>query len=1165
MAITDTQQTAQFAAEAAVSAAEAKQYLIEAEKNNGEAEGYAQSAETSATNAALSSDSAAASALNAAGSETNAAASATSSAESASQAAEYADNASDYARNKFTFYKTSSDPDGTIAGLAATTDGQSFWVAQGPDALSAAWQYQNKAGVAVLQAKQPGTAAVTGTIREFPTLAAAQADADAGNILDGAKCWVTNSADATLADEYINNAGTLVATGRKMPSQASTLFGNLDGWVNSAKNPFTSFYSPNPNQLVITSSSTTDVTYRGAVAALAKNIPDGGTLKLTFLYNGPTANPNLYLRAQAGDGTTWVSSEMTIKPSPYLQTLDIPVSGGTAVSLYCYVRGTAALSADLWMVAHSDKNNGITDFLLRVLNNDLDFGLGIANNWTTSLFDTFVLNGVNSIQYATATAKYAAGTAPISVAAGESLDIYYRLTDAAGNAPVVKLTNTAGDASAIASVLPSVEVGKLTLTATEDATGLLFYVANTVASSGTLWIVAMKSIPMKSADQAVKQLVESVSSISPFAENALPVANAGMNVSFTPTSNNSWTFAANGTAYASVAVKFQTQPAGAKLKFMYRISSTAGATYARLQSGSAFVDAVETLLTTDGKVHELELQTLSGALADRILIYSRTGSAYSGYAAVSLVSADGKFFSATSAMNDLLGVLSLDPPPYLESSKPVANAAMQTLTVTSNNSFEFGSDGAAYASVTTSFPQQADGATLRFMYNIDSDAANLYIRLQAGSSWAGVETRLITDGTTRYVELVTTSGLRANHAVIYARSQTAYTGTAFVALSMVNGVYVSSSVAASSMTSGGSDDTEQSTDVIFPSSVCLVAGRQITLYGDNAVAGERLWRGAANVMISSVPDNGKPAMLRNALPEVTFYPEEIGGTLLDITARADGGNVFRKSAEVTIATPVSGESISVCALMDSHGSICVPWLAAALNSTGAIYSGVGMYSVNGIKYEGRAGWATFSYMGRREESLPNPFLKTATAADKATYPQWCYADDFSGVSYAENPGLSGYNIFDPTAWAADRGLTSASKLVFVIQLGVNDRWRGYAAADVAAAQDFMIKQFKKVLPDARFVISSHALGWTSAQEWITYTPYIKEKLKMFDGRESEKILQAPAWMFQSGKYGWRETAVGTSDTGVVEVALSDDVHPTDLGASQFGDANVGPVIAAWHL
>lgn len=138
---------------------------------------------------------------------------------SAAQAEEYANNASDYAQNKFTFYKTSSDPDGTIAGLAATTDGQSFWVAQGPDALSAAWQYQNVAGVAVLQAKQPGTAAVTGTIREFPTLAAAQADADAGNIPVGSTAYYRRSDDSALAVEVINNAGTLQPTGRKMPSQ----------------------------------------------------------------------------------------------------------------------------------------------------------------------------------------------------------------------------------------------------------------------------------------------------------------------------------------------------------------------------------------------------------------------------------------------------------------------------------------------------------------------------------------------------------------------------------------------------------------------------------------------------------------------------------------------------------------------------------------------------------------------------------------------------------------------------------------------------------------------------------------------------------------------------------------------------------------------------------
>ncbi|EPF4729557.1 SGNH/GDSL hydrolase family protein, partial [Klebsiella pneumoniae] len=220
MTITETQKTAQLAADAAVSAAEAKQYMLEAEKGYQDTSAAAQQAQDAAGSALLSKQSAATS-------ETNAAQSAEEAEAAKIEAAAAAANASDYAKNKFTFYKTPTDPDGTIAGLAATTDGQSFWVAQGPDALSAAWQYQNKAGVAVLQAKQPGTAAVTGTIREFPTLEDAQADADAGNILVGGKCWVTDSTGATLAVEYVNNAGTLTATGRKMPSYDSLKRSNI--------------------------------------------------------------------------------------------------------------------------------------------------------------------------------------------------------------------------------------------------------------------------------------------------------------------------------------------------------------------------------------------------------------------------------------------------------------------------------------------------------------------------------------------------------------------------------------------------------------------------------------------------------------------------------------------------------------------------------------------------------------------------------------------------------------------------------------------------------------------------------------------------------------------------------------------------------------------------
>ncbi|MDU1380252.1 MAG: hypothetical protein E6944_26615, partial [Klebsiella michiganensis] len=53
----------------------------------------------------------------------------------------------------------------------------------------------------------------------FTTLAEAQAAANDGKIPVGAVTWARNPSDSSLADEYINSAGTLTATGRHMPSQ----------------------------------------------------------------------------------------------------------------------------------------------------------------------------------------------------------------------------------------------------------------------------------------------------------------------------------------------------------------------------------------------------------------------------------------------------------------------------------------------------------------------------------------------------------------------------------------------------------------------------------------------------------------------------------------------------------------------------------------------------------------------------------------------------------------------------------------------------------------------------------------------------------------------------------------------------------------------------------
>ncbi|MDE4670918.1 BNR-4 repeat-containing protein [Klebsiella pneumoniae] len=53
--------------------------------------------------------------------------------------------------------------------------------------------------------------------RQYMTLAAAQADI--ANIPEGSTTYVRSPDGGSLADEYINNGGTLTATGRKMPSQ----------------------------------------------------------------------------------------------------------------------------------------------------------------------------------------------------------------------------------------------------------------------------------------------------------------------------------------------------------------------------------------------------------------------------------------------------------------------------------------------------------------------------------------------------------------------------------------------------------------------------------------------------------------------------------------------------------------------------------------------------------------------------------------------------------------------------------------------------------------------------------------------------------------------------------------------------------------------------------
>lgn len=127
------------------------------------------------------------------------------------------ESAQDY--REYTFYKSESDPDGTIAGNANTPAGKIFRVAQGLSDELAFIYYLNDSGTATPITALLGRGAIINNVREYSALMLAENDVAAGIILEGSKCWVTDLTHETLAVEYVNSSGTLQPTGRKMPSQ----------------------------------------------------------------------------------------------------------------------------------------------------------------------------------------------------------------------------------------------------------------------------------------------------------------------------------------------------------------------------------------------------------------------------------------------------------------------------------------------------------------------------------------------------------------------------------------------------------------------------------------------------------------------------------------------------------------------------------------------------------------------------------------------------------------------------------------------------------------------------------------------------------------------------------------------------------------------------------
>ncbi|HCB0131043.1 TPA: hypothetical protein MYL62_005681, partial [Klebsiella variicola subsp. variicola] len=333
---------------------------------------------------------------------------------------------------EYTFFKTAEDPDGTIAGRANTPNNKLFRVSQGDGDELAFKYYLHKDGVAIPDSTLIGIGSIINTIRQFPTLAAAQADADAGNIRLGATSYYRSPDDTALAVELINIDGTLKPTGRKMPSRSSMVIGVVDSWVNNNLYPFDSLSSPNENAVSMSVAAVSTIAYREAYSALLSSVAAGDIITVRYKYSGTGGAPTIGLKTSLNG--TFVSNQPTLTSSNDWQEVQLTATAATATLLAIGVNTRLATTVQLSIIAYASKKNAITTAILNSLDSISSLNgkvrIGSVDSWVNNKgypFSVFSQVNNNRVNYVNSTGVYSEMYANINVPSGGSLTFSYSL------------------------------------------------------------------------------------------------------------------------------------------------------------------------------------------------------------------------------------------------------------------------------------------------------------------------------------------------------------------------------------------------------------------------------------------------------------------------------------------------------------------------------------------------------------------------------------------------------------------------------------------------------------------------------------------------------------------------------------------------------------------
>jgi len=298
----------------------------------------------------------------------------------------------------------------------------------------------------------------------------------------------------------------------------------------------------------------------------------------------------------------------------------------------------------------------------------------------------------------------------------------------------------------------------------------------------------------------------------------------------------------------------------------------------------------------------------------------------------------------------------------------------------------------------------------------------------------------------------------------------------------------------------------------------------------------------------------------------------------------------------SLSTGKTGTTKTLMTIGDSltQGQLGAASMPLALIKTrlaayGININGVGTYAMEGNSAtppglagtymgEGRGYWNYKTFVGKDSSpyaqpvtintasiyttKFENPFLRLATATDKANHPDWCFTNkvanpaDIDGISYSTNATYTNYYIFDFVNYLTAHSVATPD--IITLALSIND-WQEDGVMNVSDEYlSFMImyEQIRSALPTTPILIVPSAPLFPEDQpEWENEMfPLLERMITYIEGKQATdaNLKTIPIFQHLSRFFAFKTlgASANISTYNNIQSATANDVHFLDKATSR---------------